>query len=74
MRETGLQILTPVQKGTEAENSLQPVVKAMVSHFAPLQPMQSHGEAQIHLQPTKVPIPEQVDVPEGGCDPIGSLC
>ncbi|GAB0182572.1 AN1-type zinc finger protein 5-like [Grus japonensis] len=31
-----------------------------------------HGGADIHLQPMEDPTPEQVEAPEGGCDPVGS--
>ncbi|KAM9590910.1 uncharacterized protein ACIBXB_005942 [Morphnus guianensis] len=31
-----------------------------------------HGRADIHLQPMEDPTPEQVDTPEGGCDPMES--
>ncbi|PKU38096.1 ubx domain-containing protein 4 [Limosa lapponica baueri] len=34
--------------------------------------MEVHGGADINLQPVEDPTPEQVDVPEGGCDPMGS--
>ncbi|GAB0209637.1 EH domain-containing protein 4 [Grus japonensis] len=27
----------------------------------------------VHLQPMEDPTPEQVEAPEGGCDPMGSL-
>ncbi|GAB0181827.1 zinc finger and BTB domain-containing protein 5 [Grus japonensis] len=37
-----------------------------------LQPMEDDGGADIHLQPVEDPTPEQVDVPKGGCDPVGS--
>ncbi|GAB0183154.1 hypothetical protein GRJ2_000780700 [Grus japonensis] len=40
----------------------------------PLQPMEVHGGADIHLQPTEAPMPEQVDAPKEGCDPVGSPC
>ena len=40
----------------------------------PLQPMESTGGADIHLQPMENPMPEQVDVPKGGCDPMGDPC
>ncbi|KAM9591242.1 uncharacterized protein ACIBXB_006115 [Morphnus guianensis] len=56
--------------GAEAEIPLQPVVKTMVRQVVPLQPMEVNGGADIHLQPLEDPTPEQVDVPDGGCDPI----
>ena len=58
--------------GTGAEIPLQPVGKTMVRQAVPLQPMDVRGGADIHLQPVEDPTPEQVDVPEAGCDPVGS--
>ena len=46
----------------------------MVRQAVPLQPMEVHGGADIHLQPMEDPTPEQVDASKGGCDPMGSLC
>ena len=57
--------------GAGAEIPLQPVVKTMVRQAVPLQPMDVHGGADIHLQPVEDPTLEQVDVPEGDCDPMG---
>ncbi len=34
---------------------LQPVVQPMVKQAVPLQPMEVHGGAEIHLQPVKDP-------------------
>ncbi|GAB0186110.1 AN1-type zinc finger protein 5-like [Grus japonensis] len=48
--------------------------KTMVKQDVPLQPMQDDGGADIHLQPVEDPTPEQVEAPEGGCDPMGSPC
>ncbi|KAK4828110.1 hypothetical protein QYF61_023472 [Mycteria americana] len=59
--------------GTGAEIPLQPVVKTMVRQAVPLQPTEVHGGADIYLQPVEDPMLEQVDAPEGGCDPMGSL-
>ncbi|GAB0209825.1 AN1-type zinc finger protein 5-like [Grus japonensis] len=59
---------------TRAEIPLQPVVKTMVRQAVPLQPMEDDGGADIHLQPVEDPMPEQVEAPEGGCDPMGSPC
>ncbi|KAJ7402004.1 protein pxr1-like [Pitangus sulphuratus] len=42
-----------------AEIPLQPVVKTMVGAAVPLQPMEDHGDAKIHLQPMKEPTLEQ---------------
>ena len=47
--------------GTREEAPLQPVVKTMVRQAVPLQPMEVHGGADIHLQPMEDPTPEQVD-------------
>ena len=47
--------------GAGAEIPLQPVVKTMVRQAVPLQPMEVHGGADIHLQPVEDPTPEQVD-------------
>jgi len=55
-----------------AEISLQPVEKTMVRQAVPLQPMEVNSGADIHLQPTEDPMPEQMDVPKGGCDPVES--
>lgn len=38
----------------------------------PLEPMKDHRGAEIHLQPMEDPTVE-LWVPEGGCDPVGSL-
>ncbi|GAB0205629.1 hypothetical protein GRJ2_003028500 [Grus japonensis] len=57
-----------------AEIPLQPLEKTTVRQAVPLQPMEVHGGADIHLQPMKDPMPEQVEVPKGGCDPLGSPC
>ncbi|GAB0209165.1 mitochondrial enolase superfamily member 1 [Grus japonensis] len=46
--------------------------KTMARQAVPLQPMEDDGGADIHLQPVEDPTPEQVEVPEGGCDPMGS--
>ncbi|GAB0181776.1 hypothetical protein GRJ2_000642900 [Grus japonensis] len=48
------------------------MVKTTVRQAVPLQPMEDDGGADIHLQPMEDPTPEQVDAPEGGCDPMGS--
>ncbi|KAK4811189.1 hypothetical protein QYF61_019820 [Mycteria americana] len=44
----------------------------MVRQAVLLQPMEVTGGADIHLQPVEDPKLEQVDVPEGGCDPVES--
>ncbi|GAB0189093.1 AN1-type zinc finger protein 5-like [Grus japonensis] len=48
------------------------MVKTVVRQAVPLQPMEVDGGADIHLQPMEDPMPEQVEAPEGGCDPMGS--
>ncbi|GAB0183211.1 hypothetical protein GRJ2_000786400 [Grus japonensis] len=59
--------------GAGAEIPLQqPIEKTMVRQAGPLQLMDVDGGADIHLQPMEDPTPEQVDAPEGGCDPMGS--
>ncbi|GAB0178086.1 AN1-type zinc finger protein 5-like [Grus japonensis] len=45
----------------------------MVRQAVPLQPMVVDGGADIHLQSMEDPMLEQVEAPEGGCDPVGSL-
>ncbi|GAB0181314.1 hypothetical protein GRJ2_000596700 [Grus japonensis] len=60
--------------GARAEIPLQPVEKTTVRQAVPLQPMEVHGGADIHLQPMEDTTLEQVEAPEGGCDPVGSLC
>ena len=47
--------------GAGAEIPLQPVGKTMVRQAVPLQPMEVHGGADIHLQPVEDPTPKQVD-------------
>jgi len=59
--------------GAKAEISLQHG-EDHVRQAVPLQPMEVHGGADINLQPVEYPTLEQVDVPEGGCDPEGRLC
>jgi len=45
-----------------AEISLQPLVKIVVRQAVPLQPMEVHGGADLHLQLVLDPTLEQVDV------------
>jgi len=47
--------------GTGAEIPLQPVEKTMVRQAVPLQPMEVHSGADIHMQPMEDPMLEQVD-------------
>ncbi|GAB0183427.1 hypothetical protein GRJ2_000808000 [Grus japonensis] len=44
----------------------------MMRQAVPLQPMEVNGGADIHLQPMEDFTLEQVEAPEGGCDPVGS--
>ncbi|GAB0205975.1 hypothetical protein GRJ2_003063100 [Grus japonensis] len=44
----------------------------MVRQAVPLQPMEVHGGADIHLQLVEDPTLEQVEEPKGGCQPVGS--
>ncbi|GAB0181412.1 cAMP-dependent protein kinase inhibitor alpha [Grus japonensis] len=39
----------------------KPMEKTMVRQAVPLQPVEVHGGADIHLQPMDNPMPEQVD-------------
>jgi len=50
------------------------VMKTMVRQVVPLQPMELHSGADIHLQPMEDPMLEQMDAPKGGCDPVGNPC
>ncbi|GAB0209950.1 EH domain-containing protein 4 [Grus japonensis] len=50
------------------------MVKTMVKQVVPLQPMEDDGEQRFHLQSVEDPTLEQVEAPEGGCDPVGSPC
>jgi len=47
--------------GTGAEVPLQLVGKTMVRQAVPLQSMEVHSGADIHLQPMEDPMPEQMD-------------
>jgi len=49
------------------------VVKTRVRQAVPLQPTKVHGRADIHLQPMEHSMLEQVDVPDGVCDPMGKM-
>ena len=49
-----------LQAPEQREIPLQPLVKTMVRQAVPLQPMEVHGGADIHLQPVEDPTPEQV--------------
>jgi len=39
--------------GTTAEFPLQPMIKTMVRQAVPLQPMEAHSGADLHLQPVE---------------------
>jgi len=45
--------------GTGAEIPLHPVEKTMARQAVPMQPMEVHGGAGIHLQPVEAPMLEQ---------------
>jgi len=45
--------------GARTEIPLQTVMKTMVRQVVPLQSMEVHGGADIYLQPTEYPTPEQ---------------
>jgi len=47
--------------GAGAQIPLQPMEQTMVRQAAPLQPMEVHSGADIHLQTMEDPTPEQVD-------------
>jgi len=51
---------------------LQLVMKTMVRQVVPLQPMEVHSGADIHLQPMEGTPRRSRWMPEGGCDPVGS--
>jgi len=78
VRETILQTPRSVKKNrgegapsTRAEIPLQLMEeKTMVRQAVPLHSMEVHGGANIYLQHGEDPMPEQAEVPEGGCDPM----
>jgi len=78
VRETALRTPRSVKKegGGGAQNvgtetlPLQVVMKTMVRQAAPLQPMEVHGGADIHLQPVEGTPRWSRWVPEGGCEPV----
>lgn len=49
-------------EGARAETPLQPLMQTLLRNGVPLQPMEFHGGAEIHPQPGKDSVPEQVDV------------
>jgi len=80
VRETTLQTPRSVKKegGGGAQDAgakslpLQLVMKTMVRQAVPLQPMEVHGGADLHLQPVEGTPRWSRGMPEGGCDPVGS--
>ena len=84
MKETTLQTPSSVKKEGEEvpempEQSLplKLMMKTMVRQLVPLQSMEVHGGADIHLwiSTTMEGTPRQSRwVPEGGCEPMGSPC
>jgi len=46
-------------------------MKTMVRQVVPLQSMEVHGGADIHLQPVKGTLHRSRWMPEGSCDPMG---
>jgi len=49
-------------------------MKTVVRQAVPLQPMEVHSGADLHLQPMEGTPRWSRWMPEGGCDPVGSLC
>ncbi|GAB0203441.1 hypothetical protein GRJ2_002809700 [Grus japonensis] len=60
--------------GTGAEIPLQPVVKAMVRQAFIHPSNVLIALLYFDSKPMEDPKPEQVEAPEGGCDPVGSPC
>ena len=52
---------------------LQLVMKTMVRQVVPLQPMEVYNGADIHLQLVEGTPRQSRWMPEGSCDPVGSL-
>jgi len=50
-----------VAPGVGADVPLQPLEQTVVRQAVPLQPMEVHGGADLHLQPGEDPTPEEVD-------------
>ncbi|PKU46692.1 hypothetical protein llap_3009 [Limosa lapponica baueri] len=48
-------------------------MKTMVRQAVPLQPMEVNSGAVIHLQSVEDPMLEQMDEPEEGRNPVGSM-
>jgi len=81
VRETALQTPRSMKKergggardaGAESL-SLQLVMKTMVRQAVPLQSMEVHSGADLHLQPVEGTPRWSRWMPEEGCDPVGSL-
>jgi len=70
VKKEGKEVLHALEQRLVLHALEQPMVKTMVSQAVPLQPMEVRGGADIHLQPTEDPTPEQVGVPKGDCDPM----
>ncbi|KAJ7419315.1 hypothetical protein BTVI_26020 [Pitangus sulphuratus] len=60
--------------GPRAEIPLQPVVKTMVKQAIPLQPMEDHGDEEIHLQTMQETHARAGGCPKEGCEPMGNPC
>ena len=73
MREATLQVSEGGGRGTpDSRAEIFPVMKTMVRQAVPLQSMEVHGGADIHLHTVEDSTLEQVDASEGICDPVGS--
>ncbi|KAJ7417865.1 hypothetical protein WISP_62315 [Willisornis vidua] len=56
----------------QVEISLQPILKSKVRQAVFLQLMKVHGREDVHLQPMEDLMLEQMCVPKGDCDLVGS--
>jgi len=52
---------------------LELMMKTMVRQVVPLQPMEVHSGADLHLQPMEGTPCQSRWMPEGACDPVGNL-
>jgi len=59
--------------GTRAEIPLQPVEQIMTTQAVPCSPWRSTVEQISIYSPGRTPCQSR-EMPEGGCDPVGSLC
>jgi len=81
VRETTLQTPRSVKKegGVGAQDAgaeslaLQLMMKTMLRQVVLLQSMHAHSGADLHLQPVEGSPHQSRWMPEGGCDPVGSL-